>query len=159
MAPGPKSHIAIRDGLLVSCLMSFCWVGYYRYSYNIPFFNSSIINWFAFLLWSTGLFITIRTYEWFKSLFRRFWVRIPVLWICYFMTLLAIEYLGYYVLKIREVTTENPLFLGLIHGTWTLKVYYLTAGIIAIFLRHVFKKGSQIIFPSTETKTSEMQIL
>jgi hypothetical protein len=139
MGPGQERHSTIGGGLFVSCLISFCWVGYYRYNYNISFFNSPIINWFAFLLWSTGLFITIRTYEWFKSVFRPFWVRIPVLWISYFMTLLFIEYLGYHIFKIREMTTEKPLCFGLIHGTPILKLYYLSAGIIAISLARVFR--------------------
>ena len=83
MGLGKEKYSAIGGEFFVSCLMSFFWVGYYRYNYNNAFFNSPIINWFAFLLWSMGLLITIRTYQWFKSVFRQFWVRIPVLWVSY----------------------------------------------------------------------------
>jgi len=146
MGYSQEKYFTLGVELFVSCLMSFFWVGYYRYDYNNAFFNSPIINWWAFFLWSTGLLVTLRTYQWFKSIFRWLWVRIPVLWLSYFITLLAIEYLGYHIFKIREMTSEKPLCLGLIHGTPAMKVYYLTAGIIAVFLSNVFKKGAQKIF-------------
>jgi hypothetical protein len=57
----------------------------------------------------------------------------------YFSVLLVIEYFGYYIFGIREMTSEKPLCFGLIHGTLTLKIYYLLAGIAAIFLNHTVK--------------------
>jgi hypothetical protein len=150
-----QKHVAIGVEFFVSILMAFCWVSSYRYKYNIPFFNSPLLNWWAFLLWSIGLFITLRTYQWFKLTIKLFWVRILVLWISYFITLLVIEYLGYHVFIIRETTSEKPLCFGLIHGTPIMKIYYLTAGIIAIILSSVFKKSLPIIFLSGQKQGPE----
>jgi hypothetical protein len=146
MVPLKEKTFAIGADLFVSLLMSILWVGFYRYNYNVDFLNSPVVNWFAFFLWSTGLLVTIKTYQWYKSVFTCVWLRVPVLWVSYFLSLLVIEYLGYHIFKIRELTSGNPLCFGLIHGTPTLKVYYLSAGIIAIFLSNVFKKASRKVF-------------
>jgi hypothetical protein len=141
--------------LFVACLISFFWVRFYRYQYNIAFFNSPMINWWAFLLWSTGLFITMRTYRWLQSVVTPWGVRLLVLWGAYFSVLLFIEYLGYHIFKIREMTSGKPLCFGLIHGTPILKMYYLTAGIIAIFLSNIFKQALQAISFSAKEQGSE----
>ncbi|MGA3083991.1 MAG: hypothetical protein ABSE95_04290 [Thermodesulfobacteriota bacterium] len=141
--------------LFVSCLISFFWVGFYHYHYNISFFNSRVINWWAFLLWSSGLFITNRFYHLLKLIVRMVWVRIVLLWLAYFSILLLVEYLGYYVIGIREMTSEKPLLFGLIHGTIVLKIYYLIAGIVAIFLSGILKKATQIIFFSEKEQIRE----
>jgi hypothetical protein len=59
--------------------------------------------------------------------------------------LLLIEYLGYYVLRIRQVTTEGPLLFGLIHGTVSLKIYYIFAGVCAVAVNGAFKKALQLV--------------
>ena len=130
---------ALLREMVVSCLMSLIWVSSYGYRYNLSFFNSPFINWLAFLLWSTGLFITLRTYQFSKFIICPLWLRLPLIWMVYFSVLLVIEYFGYYIFGIREMTTEKPLCFGLIHGTLTLKIYYLLAGIAAIFLNHTVK--------------------
>ncbi|MEW6184600.1 MAG: hypothetical protein AB1585_02535 [Thermodesulfobacteriota bacterium] len=66
-----------------------------------------------------------------------------LVWLAYFSTLLGIEYTGYHILRIREVTSEPALCLGLIHGTPILKAYYLVAGLGAVFFNHFFKKAAR----------------
>lgn len=119
---------------IISCSMSFVWVGFYNYRYNIEFFNSPFVNWLAFILWSTGLFLTLKLYKSLGNYFSNIWMRLIATWLIYFPSLLIIEYFGYYVFKIRQVTSEEPLIFGLIHGTIILKFYYIFAGILAIFI-------------------------
>ena len=136
-----RRHTPLQVELFVSCAMSFVWVGSYGYTYNVPFFNSPVLNWLAFLLWSSGLFATIRVYRFLSHRVRPFWIRIVLIWLTYFSILLFIEYLGYYVFEIRQVTAERPLLFGLIHGTVTLKVYYIIAGICAVMVSSALKKA------------------
>jgi hypothetical protein len=135
-----RKHPALGRELFVSCAMSFCWVGAYGYVYNVSYFNSPVINWYAFLLWSGGLFVTILFYRFFSHRVRPVWTRVVLTWLTYFSLLLLIEYLGYYVLKIRQVTTEGPLLFGLIHGTVALKIYYIIAGVCAVAVSGFIKR-------------------
>lgn len=123
----------------VSCAMSLLWVGFYGYTYNVPFLNSPMINWLAFFLWGSGLFFTLRVYRLFCRIVRPFWMRVVLVWLTYFSGLLVVEYLGYYVFRIRQVTSEGPLLFGLIHGTAALKIYYIFAGICAVMLSSALK--------------------
>ena len=82
-------------------------------------------------------------------------IRVFVLWILYFSVLLLIEYFGYRVFEIREMTSEKPLCFGLIHGTPILKMYYLTAGILAVFLSRIFERAFQVIFFSSGKQNAE----
>jgi hypothetical protein len=125
---------------LVAALLSFVWVAYYHYNYNMAFLNSRFINWFAFSLWTAGLFVTLRFYQWLKIKIKNLGLRLVVFWVAYFTTLLVIEYSGYNIFKIRAMTSEPALCFGLIHGTPILKVYYLIAGLIAVFFYSLFQK-------------------
>jgi hypothetical protein len=56
-----------------------------------------------------------------------------------------VEFMGYYILKIRAITSEGPLVLGLIHGTIVLKIYYVTVGPgIVLFIGILDKVGVSI---------------
>ena len=57
-----------------------------------------------------------------------------------FSLLLVIEYTGYYILEIRQVTLEGPLIFGLIHGPPILKAYYIAAGVGTILLRRLLDR-------------------
>lgn len=119
--------------LSISCAISFFWVASYGYTYNLSFLNSPVVNWWAFALWSSGLFACLcvsRMLDYYIA--EHFLVKIALIWILYFSGILIIEYLGYYVLHIRQVTSDGPLLFGLIHGTVILKVYYVIAGICAV---------------------------
>lgn len=129
------SLLVIR--IFVATAMALIWVGYHGYKYNISFLNSSSINWFALLLWSAWLFITISMYNFIYFLVKNNILSLVLTWIIYLPLLLLVEYLGYYVLKIRLVTNDGPLIFGLIHGSKALKTFYLTAGIVAILLTNL----------------------
>lgn len=125
----------------ISFGMSFLWVGSYGYEYNIAFYNSPGINWLAFLLWGVWLMLTIRMYRFFSRIVGTFPFALGLTWLTYFALLLFYEYIGYYVLQIRLVTNEGPLVLGVIHGPPVLKAFYLVAGVCAVFLSLLVRKG------------------
>jgi hypothetical protein len=114
----------------------------YGYTYNVSFLNSPVINWWAFVLWSSGLFATLRVYRIFNQVVEHFLVKIALTWLTYFSSILIIEYVGYFVLEIRQVTSEGPLLFGLIHGTVILKLFYVIAGICAVILSRALEKVS-----------------
>jgi hypothetical protein len=121
-------------------LISLVWVTLYGYRYNIPFFNSPHVNWFSLTLWTLGLFGTIRTYRFFALKVSRLWVLLIMIWIIFFLGLLAVEFIGYYILGIHLVTSSGPLVFGLIHGTTTLKTYYMTVGPGTVLLTAILEK-------------------
>jgi hypothetical protein len=55
-------------------------------------------------------------------------------WLLYFVGLWAVEFVGYYIVRIRLNTVENPLLFGVIHGPLVLKTYYVLAGPCMILL-------------------------
>lgn len=120
-----------RLDLLTATLLACVWVWYYGYHYNFDFLNSPCVNWWAFTLWSSGLFVTIRLYRYLRRS-----LGIPAstaaTWLLILAATFAIEYFGYSVLRIRETGGYPPLFLDMIHGTPLLKFCYLVAAPTAI---------------------------
>ncbi len=126
--------------ILVAFGMASLWVGYYGYTYNLHFFNSPFINWFACLLWTAWLFVTLRAYRVLERVIRNRILRWSITWLGYFACLLMYEYIGHYILNVQLVTVERPLVFGLIHGTWTLKLFYIVAGLGAIAISKGFTR-------------------
>jgi hypothetical protein len=121
-------------------LISLVWVTLYGYRYNIPFFNSPHVNWFSLTLWTLGLFGTIGIYRFFALRVSRLWVLLIMIWMIFFLGLLAVEFIGYYILGIHLVTSSGPLVFGLIHGTATLKIYYMIVGPGTVLLVAILDK-------------------
>ncbi|MCL4547334.1 MAG: hypothetical protein M1495_02065 [Bacteroidetes bacterium] len=122
--------------------VAFVWVGNYQYHYNQPFFNSPGLNWWAFVLWFVGLIAHNEFYFFFKRSIKNIYVRLFVSWLWFFAGLLAFEFVGYYVLNIRNISYGgNPaLIFGLIHGTKVLYVFYLSAALVSIAIFEIFHK-------------------
>lgn len=120
--------------LALAFLVSLAWVRYYGYRYNLPALNSGTVNWWALTLWTFGLFVVQRT--WVRL--RRNGLPVPtcigIVAVGYWIGLLALEYVGYRLLGIRESRGFPPLAFGLVHGTATLKVYYACAGLLFVSL-------------------------
>jgi hypothetical protein len=121
----------LRD-LAVAVAVSAAWVAFYGYSYNVEFFNSRVINWWAFLWWSGGLFGLLRLFEWLRGALSPRWLAIPASWTAYVAILLAVEYVGYAILGIREVHGGRPLVFDVVHGTPALRLYYPAAGLLTV---------------------------
>lgn len=126
-APGPVA----RD-LAVAVTVSAVWVAFYGYRYNVALLNSRGINWWAFLWWSAGLFAILRAFSRLQGAVSSWRLAIVATWGAYAAVLVAVEYVGYALLGIRELHGEPPLAFGVIHGTPALKLYYTLAAPLAI---------------------------
>lgn len=136
-----KSNKLSFIDISIACIVSFYWVGYYGYKYNIPYLNSQVINWLALILWSAGLICNMMIYKYIRQAIGSKWLSLGLTWLTYLALLLLVEFIGYDVLGIRQITEEKPLIFGLIHGTKTLKIYYLLAGMGTLALSKLVKKA------------------
>lgn len=151
-----KSNNLSFIDISIACVVSFYWVGYYGYKYNISYLNSPVINWLALTLWSLGLICNMVIYKYMRQAIGHKWLCIGLTWLTYLVLLLLIEFTGYYVLGIRQITEEKPLIFGLIHGTNTLKIYYLVAGMGTLVLSKLVKKALEPVeMYSNETEKQD----
>lgn len=128
--------------VLVSLTLSFVWVGSYGYRYNHDFLNSPGINWWAFLLWFLGNSGVIVYHARMRARLRS--LHMATLWTLagYVPALLMVEFVGFVVLRIQEVSHQgHPLMLDLIHGPPLLWAAYATAplltiGVYLVAMRH-----------------------
>ena len=118
---------------------SFTWVGFYRYSYNIPFFNFPGINLTSLVLWVSGAYTTIVFFQFLKG--RNILIRLMITWPAYILVLFIIEFIGYSIFGLHEnsVPGSKALAFGLIHGTNVLHFFYLTSPLYTIGLFVFFK--------------------
>lgn len=118
--------------------VAFLWVGWYGYSYNIPFFNSSYINWWALNCWTLAGVAMIVVFQFIKQN-KNIVFDITVVWIVYLILLFAVEYISYHFLYFREITEgATPLIFDIVHGTPVMHVFYVTAPIYFIGLYILF---------------------
>lgn len=118
--------------LLSSVLMALVWVGSYHYKYNIGLFNTPVINIWAFTLWVLTGYIALQIIFYFRARVGHAVLILPLSWIIYFAGLLLFEYIGYYVLNIRERSAQpaDALVFGVIHGPFSLHAYYVSFPIL-----------------------------
>ena len=128
-----------------SITVSFLWVGFYGYRYSITFFNSPHINWWALTAWSGSGMIMIFFFFFLKDKINYLW-GVIITWLTYISLLVAVEYIAYHLISLREVTEgTTPLIFDIIHGSRIMHVYYSTAPLyfigLFILLRFLFKKS------------------
>jgi hypothetical protein len=113
--------------VFTSLTVAFLWVGNYHYTYNYKYLNNTGLNLWAFFWWSISGCFFLETYLFLKSKIKKTFYVLLTNWLLYFILLLIIEFIGYYILQIREVglTHKTALIWGLIHGNTTMHVYYL----------------------------------
>ncbi|NLX65259.1 MAG: hypothetical protein GXZ19_00515 [Bacteroidales bacterium] len=127
-----------------AAFVSFVWVGWYGYSYNHSFFNSSCINWWALTCWSfSGFLIIVINYHLEKKI--NFPVAFFITSVIYLAALVVVEYIAYHSFHLHETTLNaNPMIFNIIHGNKTMHIYYLTAPLFYIlvfkFSNHFLKK-------------------
>lgn len=114
--------------------IAFLWVGFYHYHYSRAEFNSPGINYWAFILWFFGYLTMFRYYVFLEKKIIKLIPRIIIYWLSYFAVLFIIEYIGRYVIEIKEVSNpaNTPLIFGLVYGSPTLHFFYSIAPIISI---------------------------
>jgi len=113
--------------LLTAFLISFNWVGFYNYHYSVKELNFNGLNLWAFSLWSVGNIAILKGYLFLRRFFKNTFLLMPIFGIIYFLILLIVEYIGRYLLEIKEVSSPNhtPLIFGLIYGNNVLHLMYI----------------------------------
>jgi hypothetical protein len=129
--------------LFASVSFAFLWVGSYQYHYNAGFdiseINTSGLNLWAFFLWFVGGFIFLEVYKFIKKHIKHPFFKFILSYVFYFSSLLVVEFIGFYLLGIKESNpkAKDPLLLGLIHGNLVLHVYYTIFPFLIILLYEI----------------------
>jgi len=112
--------------------IAFIWVGFYRYEYNWGFMNSKGINFWALSWWTIACYVTINLFLLFRN--RGPGISVIITYAIYFASLLILEYCGYYLAGMHEISKpgSNALIFGLIHGTRAMHLFYISAPGISI---------------------------
>lgn len=139
-----------RADALTAAVMACCWVGYYGYNYNVPFLNSPYINWWAFILWTVGLYGIMNLHRKLRRSQNAPTAAISV-WLMALAVTFMIEFIGYSLLEIRETGGYPPLFLNMIHGTALLKFCYIIAAPAALV-------GSALVSSVLATLSQKLQL-
>ncbi len=131
---------------IVATAIAFLWVGFYGYEYNVSVLNNNGLNLWAFGLWFTAMFFICLLFEYLKTRFDNKLVLFSVLYIIYSIGLLIVEFLGYYVFDIHEVSKNisYPLILNLIHGTKVLHYFYISVPLIVILFYRLIESTLQL---------------
>jgi len=146
-----KFHIMLFPIFLATATISYVWVGNYKYVYIISILNSEGLCWWAFLWWFLGGAGIIALYIKLSDIVKGKIRSSVAVWVLYLAGLILFEYIGYSLLHIREVGhIATPLFLNVIHGTYTMHIFYLIAPFLFIMLFELFS----VLF----IKASEQQI-
>ena len=124
------------NAVFSTVVLAFFWTGSYGYRYNVSFLNSPGINWWAFVLWTCGLLFALAVFAMSRSTMTNGFVRLAAAVAAYWVALIALEFVGYNVLGIRETTNggARALIGNLIHGNPMLHVFYLVAAPVVIGL-------------------------
>lgn len=128
-------------------VISFLWVITYGYRYNHIGLNTPYFNFFAFTVWSLGLCSVIALQRAMEGRISHVPSRLALIWGSYFFGLVLLEFVGYELLGIHEVSKgvlHPPLLLGLIHGTVVMKTFYLIIGIVTALLDQMQRKVRQV---------------
>jgi len=114
----------IGQQLVIAFLMAIALTSSYYYEYNS--FNLFIggINLFPLICWTFGLVVLREIYE--KVKIKNKFLIVSII---YIIVLFLVEYIGYYLLKIKLNSNFPSLFgIGIIHGSIGLKLFYILAG-------------------------------
>ncbi|MCE5204990.1 MAG: hypothetical protein LLF80_02640 [Porphyromonadaceae bacterium] len=127
--------------------IAFLWVGWYGYIYNIPFFNSPYINWWALSCWTLSGVIILLMFINLKDK-RNIFFAVTLPWFIYLVVLCGVEYIAYHLLNFREISQPStPMIFDIVHGSKIMHIYYLTAPVLFIglfiILNSLLKKNEQ----------------
>jgi hypothetical protein len=137
--------------VMTSFIISFLWVGFYNYKYNIKFLNTEGLNLWSFSLWFIGSNIIISLFQLIRNRFDNLLISISLHYLSYISALIILEMVGQEVLQIHEISKSNsqPLIFNLIHGNNFLHIFYLTAPFTLLvnhsILYHILQKSKKSI--------------
>jgi len=134
-----KFPVMLFPIFLATATISYVWVGNYRYVYIFSVLNSEGLCWWAFLWWFLGGIGIIAGYIKLSEIVKGKIRSSFTVWVLYMAGLVIFEYTGYSLLHIREIGhVATPLFLNIIHGTFTMHLFYLIAPFLFILLYELF---------------------
>ncbi len=125
----------IGQELIIALLFALIITSYYIYEYTSQNILIGRINIFPLTAWTAGLILLREIYEKIKTKDKFFAISI-----FYIIALMLVEYLGYYIFKIR-LNSDFPslLRLGIIHAPLEMKFFYIFAGPIYILVTDYLK--------------------
>lgn len=142
-----------------SFIISFIWVGFYKYKYNFESLNNVGLNLWAFGWWFTALLLVLLFYHKMnlKILNRIFTMLIT--YFAYLISLLIFEYIGYNLLSIREISkvSSHSLVFDLIHGTKVMHIFYLSAPLAVVLFHKLLLIGFHNYFKSQTIEVKEIE--
>ncbi len=126
----------IRNELILAALISAAWVffsGFYNYKDSNYIFLG--LNLFTFTAWTSGLVAIKEIYEWIPSK-KRFLIASAL----YISLVMIFEFIGYNYWLIQRAADDTGLFgLSLMHMPWWGKLYYLTIGIVFLWVTDLLR--------------------
>ena len=139
-----RKYVVWFAAFVSSLTIAFLWVGSYGYNYNISFFNSQFINWWALTAWTWGGAMMALLFYLFKEKMNMFYSLI-IVWLIHFAFLLVVESIAYHLFSFREESlVTKPLIFNLIHGDINMHIFYSTAPVyftmFFVLVLSLFKK-------------------
>jgi len=140
--------IETGQAIYIAFTYSFIWVGFYRYHYNLPGFNSAGINYAALIFWFLGSLTLLLGFLWMRR-----WgniIAVFTAWVLYLLILGAIEYISFNYAGLHEISKpgSEPMVFGIIHGLPVLHIFYLIAPGILILMFYFFRRIHSCAFRS-----------
>ena len=125
----------IGQELIIAVLFAIIITSYYLYEYTAANILIGKINIFPLTAWTAGLVLLREIYERLKTKHK-----LPIAYLIYLVSLLLVEYIGYYIFKIK-LNSDFPslLGLGIIHTTLGMKLIYIITGPIYLIITDYLK--------------------
>ena len=122
--------------LIIASIMSFLWVWSYNYNYTCFQIKIGRLNLLTYMAWVAGLVMVGLWWDYINkntnwSFSKRFLIT-GVLW---FIAIITLEWIGYNKMNIQLDSDYPGLFgMELMHGPGYLKLYYLTAWALYLYI-------------------------
>lgn len=142
-----------------SFIISFIWVGFYKYRYNFESLNNVGLNLWAFGWWFTALLLVLLFYQKMNLKILNKIFTMLITYLAYLISLLIFEYTGYNLLGIREIskTISNSLVFDLIHGTKVMHIFYLSAPLAVVLFHKLLLIGFHNYIKSQTIEVEEIE--
>ncbi len=125
----------IGQELIVAFLISIAWCSYYFYEYTTFNLFMGKINLFPLIAFTFGLVFLREIYEKIKGKYK--FIKISLF---YVICLFIVEYIGYYLLNIKLISSFPSLLnLGIIHAPLIMKIFYVFIGPVYILITDYLK--------------------
>lgn len=142
-----------------SFIISFIWVGFYKYKYNIESLNNYGLNIWAFCWWFTGLILVLSFYYNTSLKMSNRIVSLLITYFVYLFFLILLEYIGFNILEIHEISKPNSrsLIFNMIHGTTVMHIFYLASPSLVVLFYELILLAFRNYFNSRRIEIGEIE--